>query len=123
MKHFLTPQRIMDQVALNDDAESRVTIIQMLDNVSIQVNITGDATGEFAVQISNDYSINPDGSERNPGTWTELSTPAAVTVTASNPNPIFFDINQTGAYAIKLVWTDTSSTTGVADAILVAKAV
>ncbi len=65
--------------------------------------------GAMSVQVSNDFSINVDGSVRNAGTWNTLPISPAATVSGSTGNG-FIDIGATGAYAIRLVYTRTSGT-------------
>jgi hypothetical protein len=114
---------IAEDQSLEADYVSPPIRVQGLDNISFQINITGAAEGSFSVQVSNDVSFNPDGSVRDPGTWTALTSPAAVAVTAGAPSPIFFDVNQTSAYAIRLSWTNNASPESSASIYLTAKAV
>lgn len=121
-KNALLPIKIMDAVDLTEDQVSRPIHIQWLDNVSIQVNLTDSPAGAFSVQVSNDCTLNPDGSVRDPGTWATLTSPAAVTVTAGAPDPVFMEVNQSGAAFIRLAWVDNASPSGTATAWLTAKA-
>jgi hypothetical protein len=63
----------------------------------------------MTVQVSNSYSENVDGSVRNAGNWTTLpfGTPATVNV---NTGSGFIEIDASGSYAIRLVYTRTSGT-------------
>lgn len=119
-KNTLSPVLIMDAVSLAADAESSVVKIQRLDNVGMQIDLTGSPTGSFQAQISNNASWNPDGSLRDAGTWINVGT--AATVTAGSPDPIFIDLNQMSAKAVKLVYTRTSGT-GTASVLLTGKAI
>jgi len=122
-KNTLTPIKIMDAVDLTSNQTSTPVKITFLDNVSIQINLTDSPAGSFSVEVSNDFSLNPDGSIRDAGQWTVLTSPSSVTVTAGSPDPIFIDVNQSGANAIRLVWTDNASPDGTATCYLMAKAV
>lgn len=69
--------------------------------------------GVVIVQVSNDYSINADGSVRNAGTWNTLNdsngSPISGTVTGNTGNG-FFNVAGIAAYAIRPVYTRTSGT-------------
>lgn len=99
---------------------SEVTIVQNLSMLSYDVSWTGTApVGVMSVQVSNSYSINGDGSVRNAGSWTTLTLNSPTNVSGSTGNG-FIDIDATGTYAIRLVYTRTSGT-GTMNAILNAK--
>lgn len=65
--------------------------------------------GVISVQVSDDYSVNSDGSVNNPGTWNTLTLSVTPTVTGNTGNG-YIDIDQLGAYAIRTVYTATSGT-------------
>lgn len=123
IKNVLTPIKIMDAVSLTADRTSTPVQIRYLDNISIQINLTASPAGAFSVQVSNDFSLNVDGSIRNPGEWVTLTSPSSVTVTAGSPDPIFIDVNQSGASAIRLIWVNNASPDGTATVYLMGKAV
>lgn len=87
------------------------TIINRLPGISYDLSWTGTPTGTFAVQVSNTYSQNADGSVANAGNWTTLPTSS---FTGTYPAPSgstgngFLDIVGTEAYAIRLVYTASS---------------
>lgn len=85
---------------------SPVTIIEDYNRVSMTCVWTGTPTGTLTLQVSNDYSIHADGTTSNTGTWTSLSP--TLTPAGSGGNGLF-DI-QTGAYAIRLVYTASGGT-------------
>lgn len=81
--------------------------------------------GTLSVQVSNDYSQNEAGGVADPGTWNTLTLDVAGTPTTSipvsgNTGNGFIDILQTGAYAMRLVYTATSGT-GLMQATIAAK--
>lgn len=88
---------------------SEVTIIQNLTQIGYDISWTGGSTpvGVMTVQVSNTYSQNGDGSVKNAGNWTTLTLTSPATVSGSTGNG-FIDIDATGAYAIRLVYTRTS---------------
>lgn len=95
---------------------SKPTIIQKLSMISYQAEWTGTTPiGAASVEVSNNYSLNPDGSVKNAGTWTTMTfqyngtavTSVPITGNAGNG---FFDIDATGSYAMRFVYTATSGT-------------
>lgn len=94
---------------------SAVTEIQFLDNIGIQANFTGSPVGVFAVQVSADYARDLSGVVQNPGNWITISSGTAV-----DGSPIYFDINQTSAPYIRLLYTRTSGS-GTLNSFITAK--
>jgi len=93
---------------------SAPTIIQKLSMISYGISWSGATpVGTVSVQVSNDYSLNEDGTINNPGTWNTMTlnyngTPTtAIPVTGSTGNG-FIDVDATAAYAIRLIYTFTS---------------
>lgn len=83
--------------------------------------------GAVSIQVSNDYKISPDGrTVLNAGTWNTLTFLSAGSQVSSfavsgNSGNGFVDIFQTGAYAIRPVYTRTSGT-GTLQAVFNGKA-
>lgn len=104
------PYSVITNGDMSGSLTSVVTIIQKLSMVSYSVSWAGTApVGVITVQVSNDYSQNADGSVKNSGTWN--------TLVLSDDTPVsgatgvgFIDIDQTAAFAIRLVYTRTSGT-------------
>lgn len=95
---------------------SSPTVLQSLTRASYAVSWSGlTPVGTLAVQVSNDYSLNPDGSTNNAGTWNTLTLElngtfvTSIPVTGNTGNG-FIDIDGTAAYAIRLVYTKGSGT-------------
>lgn len=89
---------------------SAVTIIKKLSMISYDVSWAGTApVGALSVQVSNTYTQNADGSVRNAGNWTTLTLSAPATVSGTPGNGMI-DVDATGAYAMRLVYTRTSGT-------------
>lgn len=92
------------------DITSKITIIDKLSMMSYSYSWAGTApVGTIIVEVSNDYSENPDGSTRNAGTWTTLTLSAPTNV-SGNTGTGFIDVTQTGAYAIRTRFIFTSGT-------------
>ncbi len=112
----LRPFNVITSGNMAGNLTSLVTIIQKLSMLSYSYSWAGtDPVGTVAVQVSNDYSIDAQGNVVNSGTWTPIffldSAGAIVSsfaVTGATGNGQV-DI-QTGAYAIRTVYTATSGT-------------
>ena len=95
---------------------SAPTVLQSISQVSYSVSWTGTTpVGALSVQVSNDYSINPNGTVNNAGTWNTMTLQyngSAVTTipVTGNSGSGLIDITDTAAYAIRLVYTATSGT-------------
>lgn len=95
---------------------SNPTVLQSLTVGSYTYSWVGTApVGTVAVQISNDYSLNPNGTVNNAGTWTTIfftlngsSVVSSAPVSGGTGNGIIEWT--TGAYAIRTVYTKTSGT-------------
>lgn len=107
---LFSPMQVITNGDMSGNITSKVTIIQNLSMLSYDIAWSGSApVGVMSVQLSNTYSQNADGSIRNPGNWTTiiLSVPAPVSGDTGNG---MIDVDATGAYAVRLVYTRTSGT-------------
>lgn len=73
----------------------------------------------MSVEISNTYSLNMDGTVRDAGNWTTLTLSSTPSV-SGNTGHGFIDVDATGAYAMRLIYTRTSGT-GTMNATINAK--
>ena len=96
---------------------SLITVIQKLSQISYGVSWSGSSpVGTIQVLVSNDYATNGQGTVSNAGTWIPLyynqgtGTPVVSSAITGNTGTLWIDIPQTGAFAIKLVYTKTSGT-------------
>ena len=112
----LKPQSVVTNGNMAGNLTSEVTILSNLSMASYGLSWSGTApVGAVAVQLSNDYSVNPNGTVNNPGTWNTAtlnylgSQVQSIPVTGS-PGSGFIDVSDTAAYAIRLVYTATSGT-------------
>jgi hypothetical protein len=102
---------------MSADITSLPTIIQQLSMVSYAVSWAGAVPiGTISVEASNDYSLYPDSTVNNPGIWNPIpfvlngtSVVTAIPVAGNSGNG-FIDIDQHGAYALRLIYTATSGT-------------
>lgn len=106
---LLTPHKVIENGVMTGTTvlTSSVTVIQNISYIGYSVSFTGTPTGTFSVEVSNDYSINPDGSVRNAGTWTPITLTGSP-VASGSAGTGFIDIDGIAAYAIRLKYTNTS---------------
>ena len=115
----LSPYPVVTDGDMSDDITSEVTIIQKLSLVSYSVAFTGTPTGDFTVEVSNDYALSPGGEVANSGTWSTVTLSSATSAAGADGNG-FIDIGLISAYAIRLKYTSGSGE-GVLNAVINAK--
>lgn len=114
------PFSVITNVSMAASITSTPTIIQKLSMIGYDISWTGSTpVGTMSVQVSNTYSENADGSVKNTGNWTTLTLSAPTAVSGNTGNG-FIDVDATGAYAIRLVYTRASGT-GTMNATITAK--
>ena len=114
------PYSVITDGDMSSDIVSKVTIIRKMSEISYSVAWAGTApVGSVSVQVSNDFAQNADGTIKNPGTWNTLPLSGPTNVSGSSDNG-FIDIDASGAYAIRLVYTATSGT-GLMQAVIAGK--
>lgn len=93
---------------------SDATIFQSLSLLSYEVAWTGTTPiGTLAVQVSNSYALNANGTVKTAGTWTtvplELSGAevTSIPITGNTGNG-FIDVTVHAGYAVRLLYTKTS---------------
>lgn len=103
------PYSVISAGSMATSLTSAVTIVQKLSMISYDVTWAAGSSpvGVISVQVSNSYSQNEDGSVKNAGSWTTLTLSSALAISGNTGNG-FVDIDATGAYAIRLVYTRTS---------------
>ncbi len=112
------PNAVSGSMAAN--ITSKPTIIQKLSMIGYDISWTGTSpVGVMSIQVSNTYSENADGSVANAGNWTTLTLSTTPSVSGNSGNG-FIDVDATGAYAIRLIYTRTSGT-GTMSATIAAK--
>lgn len=111
------PALVVSAGDMSANITSLPTIIQQLSMVSYAVSWAGVLPiGSVSVEASNDYSLNPDGTVANAGTWNQIpfllngsSVVTAIPVSGNSGNG-FIDIDQHGAYALRLTYAAGSGT-------------
>lgn len=112
----LNPESVITNGDMSGNLTSLPTIIQKLSMISYALSWSGSTpVGTVSVQVSNDYAKNADGSVANPGTWNTMTVSlAGVNVTtipiSGNTGNGFIDIDQSAAYAMRLIYTFGSGT-------------
>jgi hypothetical protein len=108
---------------MSADIYSAPTILQSVSGVSYSLSWTGSTpVGTAALQVSNDYSLNPDGTVKNSGTWNTRYTLVAGSLAANvaisgNTGNAYLELEKTNAYAVRLFY-DAGSGTGTLNAII-----
>lgn len=116
----IRPHTVLNKADISVNQTSEITIIAPLSLVSYSLTWAGvSPLGVVAVQVSNDYSENLDGTPKNAGTWNTLPL-SAPTAVSGNTGTGFIDIDANAGFALRLTYTATSGT-GTMTAILSAK--
>lgn len=113
----------MSAASITSDA----TVLQSVSKFSYQVTWSGTSpVGTLALQVSNTYTLNPDGTVGSTGSWN--TCPVDVSGTGSttsisisgNTGKGFIDCTVNAGYAVRLVYTKVSGT-GTLQATIVGK--
>lgn len=116
-------QQVATAQSLSSSFISSPTIISYMDNMSYQINCTTtDSIGSFALQISNDYSIdNLTGAVINPGNWNPIPLGGGTPTVNANDTVIDISLTQVPFSAIRLAYTSTTAGTGTCNIYFVSK--
>ncbi len=115
-----SPHSVITNGNMAGSLTSEVTIVQKLSMISYDISWAGTSpVGAMSIQVSNTFTQNGDGSVRTAGNWTTLVLSSTTNVSGNTGNG-FIDVDATGAYAIRLVYTRTSGT-GTLNATISAK--
>lgn len=112
----LRPTPVITAGNMASNITSLVTILQGISGVSYSLAWTGTTpVGTASVQVSNDYSLNPNGTVDSAGTWTTIflnvnGTPATTIPISGNTGNGFINIADMEGYAIRLIYTAGSGT-------------
>lgn len=108
-KNILKPFQIITNGDMSTASiTSRVTSIQYLDNICIELFWTGSPVGTFAVQGSLDYAQDEFGNVTNTGHWVPMALNPSPSTAAGSP--ILIDMNQLSFPYIRVIYTKTSGT-------------
>lgn len=121
-KNVLIKYQIVTAGDMSGNLTSKVTNINYLDNIGVQLNMSGSPTGTFQIQVSADYAQDEFGNVQNAGNWVPLVLTPAPIVTAGSPSFIYIDLNQLSSPWIRTVYT-AGSGSGTLNAFITAKAV
>jgi hypothetical protein len=111
---------------MSGSLNGKPSIINELSMMSYAFSWSGSSpVGTVSVQVSNDYALNPGGGVANAGTWNTLTfnyggSPTTNIPLTGNTGNGLVEILQTGAYAIRPVYSFTSGT-GNLTAVFTAK--
>lgn len=120
--NMIPPIVVFNAVSLATNQTSSGIHTQYIDNIGVQFVWTGTPTGAFGIDVSNNATLNPNGTVSG-GTWTPLvlTSPNAPLATGAAGDG-FIDLNQTGAAFIRVTYISTSGT-GTCTATLTGKPV
>lgn len=118
---IFTPHSVITNGSMAGNITSEVTIVQNLSMIGYDVSWAAGSTpvGVMSVQVSNTYRQNGEGVVQVAGNWTTLTLSTTPTVSGNTGNG-YIDVDATGAYAIRLVYTRTSGS-GTMNATICAK--
>ncbi len=111
----IAPQRVITNGSMAANITSNPTILLNLSMLTYQAVWTGSTpVGTIAVQGSEDYALNPDGTVGNAGTWTTLTlsyngTSVTSVPVSGNTGSGIIEVT-TAIYALRLVYTAGSGT-------------
>jgi hypothetical protein len=105
-KNVLLPHQLFSAEDASVNLTSEATNIAYLDNVGLQVILTGNIAGTLNVEVSLDKA-----------NWVTVTSQAVV---AGQPDSIYFELNQLSAVWVRLDWA-ASSGTGTLSALIAAK--
>ncbi|MBK8455612.1 MAG: hypothetical protein IPL34_20240 [Thiofilum sp.] len=118
-KNVLKRSQTITQGDMSGTITSPVTVVQFLDNISIQLNFTGTPDGTFEVQVSDDYLADGFGNVQVAGTWIALPL-TGNPIAAGVADQIMIDLNQLPMPNVRVVYTPTAST-GLLDMYITGK--
>ncbi len=103
------PASVITNGSMAGSLTSLPTIIQNLSMISYDIGWTAGSSpvGAITVQVSNTYRPANGAQPGVAGNWTTLTLSAATNISGNTGNG-FIDVDATGAYAIRLVYTRTS---------------
>lgn len=110
----LRPHTVINAQSMGASITSDITLLQSLTKGSYQVVWSDGSTpiGTIALQVSDNYSVDPSGAVLNAGTWTTATisvagVPASSAPVSGNTGSGFIDFS-TAAYATRIIYTRTS---------------
>lgn len=87
---------------------SSVVEILNLDNIGVQLNVSGTPVGQFTIQVSDDHKQDAQGNVTVAGHWIDL--PITTDLSVSGAIDIFVDLNQMSAVYLRVKYVNASST-------------
>lgn len=107
---LLQPISVITNGDMSGNLTSQVTIISNISMMSYSYSWSGSTPiGSITVEVSDDYSQNPDGTVKNTGNWNTLPLSNTAPVSGNTGNGLI-DIDQLGTYAVRTKYTRSSGT-------------
>lgn len=114
-RSYSAPQQVITNGDMSDDITSMVTVLEQKTVASYQFSWAGTSpVGTVSIQVSNNYSLYPNGTVNNTGTWTTLTlnvdgSPVTTVDISGNAGDTLIDpIGPTAGYAIRAIYTSGS---------------
>lgn len=111
----IRPQPVIENGDMSGDLTSQITILQSVTVGSYSYSWVGTSpVGTIALQGSNDYALNQDGTVKNAGTWTDFTLDlngtqvSSIPLTGDSGNGVIEWT--TGVYALRTFYDRTSGT-------------
>lgn len=113
----LRPYPVINAVSMAASITSGVTVLQSLSDFSYEITWTGTSpVGTISMQVSNSYTLAPDGSTAVAGTWSSVpveiddGSVATTVPVAGASGTIYIDVSKHAGYAVRLIYTRVSGT-------------
>lgn len=122
-KNVVAPVVVESAKSLATSFNSAATIIDFMDNIAYQINVTTtNSVGTFVVQASLDYMIGNSLEDGATGNWVDLDLSTTLAVNAANIS-IMANLNQLPFRAVRLKYTSSVAGTGTCNIIIMQKTV
>lgn len=120
---LLRPQVVANALSMNGTISSDPSNINMVSAVGYTITYTDGASGDFTVEVSNDYVPTPEGVIPNPsnaGTWVALPLSVDISTTGT-AGSAYADIVGISAAWIRLTFTNSGDSGGTFTAVVAGK--
>lgn len=119
--NLLNPVRIINAQSMATSITSNPVEVKNQDNVGIQMHWTGNPSGTFEFQASENYLEDAEGNVRNAGDWVTLPVAPPI-VAAGTADDAMVDLNNLSVPYVRIKYT-AGSGAGTLDAYVAGKGV
>jgi hypothetical protein len=103
------PTVLANAVSMSSSVATKPLIIQMESMAAFSLVWTGSPVGTFALETSDDYSLDASGEVKNAGTWNALPLSETPTAAGTSGND-FINASSLAGYAVRVKYNYTSGT-------------